>query len=70
MDSNFNSLLALQIPANPQRCHYVKATVQARRYANATAALFHGLRGLAYFTRVSGIFVVTWFDMERKGWMD
>ena len=42
--------LVLQIPADPHRCHYVKARVRANRYANGALALFHGPRGLAYFT--------------------
>ena len=32
------------------RCHYVKAKVRVNRYANGALALFHGPRGLAYFT--------------------
>jgi len=42
--------LILQIPADRHRCHYVKARVQVNRYANGALALFHGPRGLAYFT--------------------
>jgi transposase len=41
--------MALQIPASPLRPHYVKATVQVRRYADGTLALFHGPRCLARF---------------------
>ena len=42
--------LSLQIPADQHRCHYVKAQVRVNRYANGALALFHGPRGLAYFT--------------------
>ena len=42
--------LSLQIPADQHRCHYVKARVRVNRYANGALALFHGPRGLAYFT--------------------
>ena len=42
--------LSLQIPADRHRCHYVKARVRVHRYANGALALFHGPRGLAYFT--------------------
>lgn len=42
--------MILQIPADQHRCHYVKARVRVHRYANGAIALFHGPRGLAYFT--------------------
>ena len=42
--------LILQIPADRHRCHYVKARVRVHRYGNGALALFHGPRGLAYFT--------------------
>jgi len=42
--------LILQIPADRHRCHYVKAKVRVHRYANGAMAIFHGPRGLAYFT--------------------
>jgi hypothetical protein len=42
--------LILQIPADRHRCHYVKARIRVNRYANGALALFHGPRGLAYFT--------------------
>ena len=42
--------LSLQIPADRHRCHYVKAKVRIHRYASGALALFHGPRGLAYFT--------------------
>ena len=42
--------LILQIPADRHRCHYVKARVRVHRYANSAIAIFHGPRGLAYFT--------------------
>jgi transposase len=42
--------LTLQIPPSPLRAHYVKATVQVRRYLDATLALFHGPRCLARYT--------------------
>jgi len=42
--------LILQIPADRHRCNYVKTRVRVNRYANGALALFHGPRGLAYFT--------------------
>lgn len=42
--------LILQIPADRHRCHYVKARVRVNRYASGALALYHGPRGLAYFT--------------------
>ncbi len=42
--------MILQIPADQHRCHYVKARVRVNRYANGAIALFHGPRGLAYFS--------------------
>lgn len=42
--------LILQIPADRHRCHYVKARVRVNRYAHGALAVFHGPRGLAYFT--------------------
>lgn len=42
--------MRLQIPADRHRCHYVKARVRVNRYASGALALFHGPRGLAYFT--------------------
>ena len=42
--------LILQIPADRHRCHYVKAKVRVHRYASGALAVFHGPRGLAYFT--------------------
>lgn len=42
--------LILQIPADRHRCHYVKARVRVNRYASGALAVFHGPRGLAYFT--------------------
>ena len=42
--------LILQIPADRHRCHYVKAKVRVCRYPSGALALFHGPRGLAYFT--------------------
>lgn len=42
--------LSLQIPADRHRCHYVKVKVRVHRYPNGALALFHGPRGLAYFT--------------------
>ena len=42
--------MILQIPADQHRCHYVKAHVRVNRYASGALALFHGPRGLAYFT--------------------
>jgi len=42
--------MILQIPADRHRCHYVKARVRVNRYASGALAVFHGPRGLAYFT--------------------
>ena len=42
--------LILQTPADRHRYHYFKARVRVNRYANGMLALFHGPRGLAYFT--------------------
>ena len=42
--------MILQIPADRHRCHYVKAKVRVTRSASGAIALFHGPRGLAYFT--------------------
>jgi transposase len=41
--------VVLQIPPSPLRAHYVKATVQVRRYLDGTLALFHGPRCLARY---------------------
>jgi transposase len=41
--------IVLQIPPSPLRAHYVKATVQVRRYLDGTLALFHGPRCLARY---------------------
>lgn len=42
--------LTLQLPASEYRCHYVKTKVRVLRYASGAIAIFHGPRGLAYFT--------------------
>lgn len=42
--------MILQIPASKHRCHYIKAKVRVLRYASGAIAIFHGPRGLAYFT--------------------
>ena len=39
--------MKLQIPANPYRCHYVRATVRVHRYLDGSLAIFHGPRKLA-----------------------
>lgn len=39
----------LQIPADPHRCHYVKARVRVHRYPDGTLAVFHGPRRLARY---------------------
>ena len=41
--------LCLQIPPSPLRPHYVKATVQVRRYTDGRLALFHGPRCIARY---------------------
>jgi transposase len=39
--------IKLQIPANPYRCHYVRATVRVHQYLDGSLAIFHGPRKLA-----------------------
>lgn len=39
--------VALQIPADKHRCHYVKAKVRVHRHTDGSLALFHGPRKLA-----------------------
>jgi len=39
--------LALQIPADRHRCHYVKAKVRVHRYTDGSLGIFHGPRKLA-----------------------
>jgi hypothetical protein len=41
--------LALQIPSDRHRCHYVKAKVRVHRYTDSTLAVFHGPRRLAKY---------------------
>ena len=41
--------LALQIPADRHRRHYVKATVRVHEYPDGTLAVFHGPRCLARY---------------------
>jgi transposase len=41
--------LALQIPADTHRCHYVKARVKVRRHIDGTLSIAHGPRVLACF---------------------
>jgi len=41
--------LALQIPADRHRCHYVKARVRVHRYPDSRLAIFHGPRKLATY---------------------
>lgn len=41
--------LALQIPADRHRCHYVKAKVTVHRYRNGQLGIFHGPRKLAHY---------------------
>lgn len=43
--------LSLQIPADRHRCHYVKAKVRVRRYADGNLAVFHGPRKLSGYSR-------------------
>lgn len=42
--------LALQIPPSPLRRHFVRVTVQVRRYADGRLALFHGPRCIGRYT--------------------
>ena len=42
--------LSLQIPEQRHRRHFVRATVQVRRYMDDTLAVFHGPRRLARYT--------------------
>lgn len=41
--------LSLQIPSDPHRFHYVKATVRVHEYPDGTLAVFHGPRRLAHY---------------------
>lgn len=41
--------LALQIPSDRHRCHYVKAKVRVHRYQDGRLAVFHGPRQLAAY---------------------
>lgn len=41
--------LALQIPSDRHRCHYVKAKVNVHRYSDDKLAIFHGPRQLAKY---------------------
>jgi transposase len=41
--------LALQIPSDRHRCHYVKAKVRVHRYTDGMLAVFHGPRRLAKY---------------------
>lgn len=41
--------LALQIPGDQRRYHYVKATVRVHRYRDNSLAVFHGPRCLAHY---------------------
>ncbi len=41
--------LVLQIPPDRHRCHYVRAKVQVRRYADHSLGIFHGPRCLARY---------------------
>ena len=41
--------MSLQIPADQNRYHYVRAKVRVHRYVDDTMALFHGPRRLAHF---------------------
>lgn len=41
--------LALQIPADRHRCHYVKATVRVHRQLDGSIAIFHGPRCLGRY---------------------
>lgn len=40
---------SLQIPSDPHRFHYVKATVRVHEYPDGTLAVFHGPRCLAHY---------------------
>ena len=41
--------LRLQLPKNPIRHHFVKATVKIRQYPDGTLAIFHGPRRIARY---------------------
>jgi transposase len=43
---------SLQIPPDPHRFHYVKATVRVHEYPDGTLAVFHGPRCLAHYDAV------------------
>lgn len=53
--------LALQIPADQHRCHYVKATVRVHRYTQGHLAIFHGPRKLASYDAQGKI-----MELERR----
>ena len=42
--------LSLQIPQDPHRFHYVRATVRVHAYPDGTLAVFHGPRCLARYS--------------------
>jgi hypothetical protein len=44
--------MALQIPANRYRCHYVRVKVQVHRYLDGSLAIFHGPRKLAQYNPI------------------
>ena len=43
--------LLLQIPADPHRCHYMKARVRVHRYLDGRLAIYHGPRKLAHYDK-------------------
>lgn len=43
--------MALQIPADRYRCHYIKARVRLHRYIDGSLAIFHGPRKLADYDK-------------------
>jgi hypothetical protein len=51
--------LCLQIPPSPLRHHYVKATVQVRRYPDRSLALFHGPRRIGRYDASGGLIDAT-----------
>ena len=55
----------LQIPADPYRFHYVKATERVHAYPDGTRAVFHGPRCLARY-HADGQLIETEVDSRRR----
>ena len=51
--------LALQIPKDNYRCHYMKARVKVHRYFNGDLAIFHGPRKLGEYDKKGNLKTIT-----------